>query len=107
MHKMRKKCAQNAQECDNTVHGESLESPGADALATLEVLGLGRHAHSVNVVVAAVRRRPEAVVAVPGAGLALCKRRPTTWLLEARLGWLGRPRAPPLLPGFKLSLIHI
>ena len=70
-----------------------------DALATLEVLGLGRLAHSGNVVVAAVRRRPEAVVAVPGAGLAFCKRRPTTWLLEARLGWLGRPRAPLRVPG--------
>lgn len=65
-----------------------------DALATLEVLGLGRLAHSGNVVVAAVRRRPEAVVAVPGAGLAFCKRCSTTWLLEARLGWLGRPRKP-------------
>ena len=40
-----------------------------DALATLEVLGLGRLAHSGNVVVAAVRRRPEAVVAVPGVFL--------------------------------------
>ena len=39
------------------------------------------------------------VVAVPGAGLAFCKRRPTTWLLEARLGWLGRPRAPLRVPG--------
>ena len=83
-----------------------------DALATLEVLGLGRLAHSGNVVVAAVRRRPEAVVAVPGAGLAFCKRRPTTWL---RLGWLGgvgleaaglgRPRFPLRVPdGVALAL---
>ena len=55
----------------------------------VEVLGLGRLAHSGDVVVGAARRDPVAALAVPAAGHAACERRPTSWLLEARLGWLG------------------